>query len=58
MINNKLLKQLLVSDGCIRGLGGIKEIKTAYLNITKKNIKLEPQRALPIEDPITSKINK
>jgi hypothetical protein len=37
MINIKLLKYLLVSDGCIRNLGGIKEIKLAYLKFTKGN---------------------
>ena len=37
MINMKLLKYLLVSDGCIRNLGGIKEIKLAYLKFTKGN---------------------
>jgi hypothetical protein len=35
MINTKLLKHLLISDGCIRNLGGIKEIKLAYLKFTK-----------------------
>ena len=37
MINTKLLKHLLISDGCIRNLGGIKEIKLAYLKFTKGN---------------------
>ena len=35
MVNTKLLKHLLISDGCIRNLGGIKEIKLAYLKFTK-----------------------
>jgi hypothetical protein len=35
MINIKLLKQLLISDGTIRNLGGIKNIKIAYNVINK-----------------------
>jgi hypothetical protein len=37
MINIKLLKHVLVSDGCIRNLGGVKGIKDAYSTFTKKN---------------------
>ena len=37
MINIKLLKNLLVSDGVIRNVGGIKNIKIAYNTINKLN---------------------
>jgi len=37
MINIKLLKHLLISDGVIRNLGGIKNIKIAYNKLNKTN---------------------
>jgi len=37
MINNKLLKNLLISDGNIRHVGGIKNIKIAYNLHTKQH---------------------
>jgi hypothetical protein len=38
MINIKLLKLLLISDGTIRNLGGIKNIKIAYNLYNKLNL--------------------
>lgn len=42
MINIKLLKHLLISDGSIRNLGGIKNIKIAYNTFNKLNLTNAP----------------
>lgn len=42
MINIKLLKHLLISDGVIRNLGGIKNIKIAYNTLNKLNLTNTP----------------
>ena len=42
MINIKLLKHLLISDGVIRSLGGIKNIKIAYNTLNKLNLTNTP----------------
>ena len=42
MINIKLLKHLLISDGAIRNLGGIKNIKIAYNTLNKLNLTNTP----------------
>jgi hypothetical protein len=42
MINIKLLKHLLISDGAIRNLGGIKNIKIAYNTLNKLNLTNAP----------------